>query len=108
AETYLKPDGHYPTKDHELAASHGPPLAAAREVEPVGEPIPAFVASPGGDGKPWGAVAEFANPRELLAAAHHARRAGYTHLDAWTPYPVHGMISAIGRGRSRLPLFTLA
>jgi hypothetical protein len=81
---------------------------APKEVAPAPEPVPAFVPTPGGDGKPWGAVAEFANPHDLLLAAHHARRAGYTHLDAWTPFPVHGMISAIGRTRSRLPLFTLA
>ena len=37
-----------------------------------------------------------------------ARDAGFTHLDAWTPYPVHGMITAIGRVRSWLPLYTLA
>jgi molybdopterin-containing oxidoreductase family membrane subunit len=107
-EDHLKVDGHYPTKDHELAAAYGPPAVAPKEVAPAPEPVPAFVPTPGGDGKPWGAVAEFANPHDLLLAAHHARRAGYTHLDAWTPFPVHGMISAIGRTRSRLPLFTLA
>jgi hypothetical protein len=29
-------------------------------------------------------------------------------VDAWTPFYVHGMKEAIGRTRSRLPLFTLA
>jgi hypothetical protein len=44
----------------------------------------------------------------LLVAVRRARDHGYRFLDAWTPYPVHGMITAIGRKRSRLPLFTLA
>ncbi len=108
ASNYLKTDGQYPTKDHELAASAGPPAAAPKDVPPSAEPVPAFVPSPDGTGTPWGAVAEFANPHDLLLATHKARRAGYTHLDAWTPFPVHGMITAIGRVRSRLPLFTLA
>jgi len=77
-------------------------------VAPPPEAVPAFVPTPGGDGTPWGAVAEFANPHALLLAAHRVRRAGYKFLDAWTPFPVHGMIGAIGRTRSRLPLFTLA
>ena len=105
---YLKRGGEYPTADHALAAAHGPPSKANSEVPPAAEAVPAFIAAAGGSGKPWGAVAEFANPRDLLAAARKVRDAGYKLIDAWTPYPVHGMISAIGRGRSRLPLFTLA
>ena len=108
ADRYLKVNGEYPTADHALAASYGPPTAAPAVVPPADEPVPAFVASPGGTGKPWGVVAEFANPHDLLDAARAARAAGYRLLDAWTPFPVHGMISAIGRTRSRLPLFTLA
>ena len=105
---YLKANGEYPTADHALAASYGAPLAAAMEVGPVAEPVPHFIAAPGGTGKPWGVVAEFANPHDLLEATRAARNAGYRLLDAWTPYPVHGMIAAIGRHRSRLPLYTLA
>ena len=33
---------------------------------------------------------------------------GFTRIDAWTPYPVHGIITAIGRVRSWLPVYTLA
>ena len=108
AADYLKADGRYPTPDHSLAASYGPPLPARTDVPPSPEAVPAFVASPGGNGRPWGAVAEFANPHDLLVAAKKAYDAGYQRLDAWTPFPVHGMITAIGRRRSRLPLFTLA
>jgi molybdopterin-containing oxidoreductase family membrane subunit len=105
---YLKANGEYPTADLALAASYGPPRPVRHYVPESPEPVPAFVASPGGTGRPWGAVAEFANPHDLLVAVRRARDHGYRFLDAWTPYPVHGMITAIGRKRSRLPLFTLA
>ncbi|WP_407936153.1 DUF3341 domain-containing protein [Gemmata algarum] len=106
---YLKgTDGTYPTADHAMAAAFGPPSQPVTEVRPHPEPVPAFVPTPGGTGAPWGAVAEFANGAQLLAAAKAALAAGYTHLDAWTPFYVHGMKEAIGRTRSRLPVFTLA
>lgn len=109
AERYLKgEDGHYPTPDHARAARYGPPAPPRTTVPPTLEPVPAFIPTPEGTGQPWGAVAEFANPHELLRAAHAARQQGYRCLDAWTPFYVHGMKEAIGRGRSRLPLFTLA
>jgi Ni/Fe-hydrogenase subunit HybB-like protein len=106
---YLKgEDGEYPTADHALAASYGLPSRPATEVKPAPEPVPAFIPSPGGTGKPWGAVAEFANGSALLEAAKKAIAAGYKFVDAWTPFYIHGMKEAIGRTRSRLPLFTLA
>ena len=106
---YLKgTDGEYPTADHALAAAFGPPARPPTEVKPHPGPVPAFIPTPGGTGKRWGAVAEFANGTALLAAAKTAVAAGYTHVDAWTPFYVHGMKEAIGRTRSRLPLFTLA
>ena len=106
---YLKgEDGEYPTADHALAAAYGLPSRARNGGEAVPEPVPAFIPTPGGNGKPWGAVAEFANGTELLEAAKKALAAGYKHVDAWTPFYVHGMKEAIGRTRSRLPLFTLA
>jgi hypothetical protein len=77
-------------------------------VKPSPEPVPAFIPTPGGTGKPWGAVAEFPNGSSLLDAAKKALAAGYTHLDAWAPFYIHGMKEAIGRTRSRLPLYTLA
>lgn len=106
---YLKgTDGEYPTADHAMAAAHGPPTRPIDEVKPHPEPVPPFIPSPGGAGKPWGAVGEFANGAALLAAAKQAIAAGYKLVDAWTPFYVHGMKEAIGRTRSRLPLFTLA
>ncbi|HRI42613.1 MAG TPA: DUF3341 domain-containing protein [Fimbriimonadaceae bacterium] len=50
-----------------------------------------------GGGKPtlYGIVAEFLSPEEILDAAERAREAGYTRLDAYTPFPVHGLDDAI-------------
>ena len=105
---YLKYEGTYPTPDHALAASYGPPARSDTEVKLSSEPVPAFIPMPDGKGKPWGAVAEFANGQDLLQAAQKTVAAGYRYVDAWTPFYVHGMKEAIGRTRSRLPLFTLA
>ncbi|MFO0822596.1 MAG: DUF3341 domain-containing protein [Gemmataceae bacterium] len=108
-DKYLKgEDGQYPTPDHAMAAEYGPVAHAKTEVIPSLELVSTFIATPGGNGKPWGAVAEFANGSALLDAAKATVAAGYKHVDAWTPFYVHGMKEAIGRTRSRLPLFTLA
>ena len=61
----------------------------------------------GGTGETWGIVAEFAGPGELKHAAEKLREAGYKTLDAYTPYPVHGMVKAIGMTRSPQPWVTL-
>ena len=90
--TYLKADGEYPTEDHGIAASFGPPSAAPTVVAAAPEPVPAFMPTPGGTGRPWGAVAEFANPHDLLDGRARPAPPGYTYVDAWTPFPVHGMI----------------
>lgn len=50
----------------------------------------------------YGVVAEFETPEALLEAARALRRDGYTRLDAFTPFPVHGLEDAVGLGRSRL------
>ncbi len=55
----------------------------------------------------WGIVAQFKGPTELLAAARKMRDAGYTTLDAYTPFPVHGLVTAIGLKRSPQPWITL-
>jgi hypothetical protein len=91
-----------------MAAEFGPPARPENEVKPAPQPVPTFIPTPGGNGKPWGAVAEFANGEQLLSAAKKTVAEGYRHVDAWTPFYVHGMKEAIGRTRSRLPLFTLA
>ena len=38
----------------------------------------------------YGLMAEFESPAALVEAARHAREAGYTKIDAYTPYPDRG------------------
>ncbi|HSW51522.1 MAG TPA: DUF3341 domain-containing protein [Bryobacteraceae bacterium] len=49
-----------------------------------------------------GVAAEYSSPESLLAAVRGARAEGYTRMDAFTPYPVHGLDRALGLRRSRL------
>jgi len=51
-----------------------------------------------------GLIAEFTGAETLLHAVARAREAGYTRLEAYTPYPVEGLAELLGRRRSRLPL----
>lgn len=55
-----------------------------------------------------GVLAEFAGPDELIEACDHAREAGYKQMDAYTPFPVHGIDDAIGIERTKLPFIVLS
>jgi hypothetical protein len=55
----------------------------------------------------YGLMAEFDNPTELVAAAHAARRAGYTRMDAYSPIPIEELHDAIGFHHTKLPLIVL-
>ncbi len=55
----------------------------------------------------YGLIAEFASPEELLIAAETARREGFTHLDAYTPFPVEGLAQVLEFRRNRIPLVVL-
>jgi hypothetical protein len=55
----------------------------------------------------YGVIAEFNGPNELLAAANAAREAGYTEMDAFSPFPIHGLHEAVGMRFTRLPLLVL-
>ena len=55
----------------------------------------------------YGLMAEFDNPEDLVAAAERACREGYRRMDAYTPFPVHGLSEALGVRRTRLPLLVL-
>jgi hypothetical protein len=59
-------------------------------------------------GHAWGLLAEFETPDELLHAARRAREAGYQKMDAYTPFPIHGLSDAMGFRPTRLPLLVLA
>jgi hypothetical protein len=55
----------------------------------------------------YGLMAEFDGAEELLEAARHAYEEGYRRMDAYSPFPVHGLAEAIGFHRTRLPLLVL-
>lgn len=55
----------------------------------------------------YGLMAEFDDPTTLMAAANAAREAGYTQMDAYTPFPVHGLHEAVGFHSTKLPLIVL-
>ena len=44
-------------------------------------------------------VAEFADDHALLEAAEKTRDAGFEKIDAYSPFPIHGMTDAIGMKR---------
>lgn len=49
-----------------------------------------------------GMVAEFDGPEEILEAAQKARDAGYTKMEAYTPFPVHGLIDIVDKEDHRI------
>jgi hypothetical protein len=56
----------------------------------------------------YGILAEFADEEALVAAATGMCAAGYKQVEAYSPYPIHGLAEVLGiRGR-RLPLIVLA
>ena len=59
------------------------------------------------DRRIYGLLAEFDEADQLLAAARAAREAGYTRLEAYSPFPVHGLTNALGFHHTRLPFIVL-
>lgn len=55
----------------------------------------------------FGLIASFRDAEPLLRAVRAARAAGYTKLDACTPFPVEGMDEALQLKRSPLPRLAL-
>lgn len=55
-----------------------------------------------------GLLAEFASAEAVRAAASALRNAGWTRWDVHSPFPVHGIESAMGLRRSGLPWLVLA
>jgi hypothetical protein len=52
-----------------------------------------------------GLMAELDGPESLLEAARRARDHGFRRLDAYAPFPVHGLTEALGfKPRGRLPV----
>lgn len=56
---------------------------------------------------PYGIMAEFENPGELVAAVRRAREEGYTRIDAYTPFPIEELNEALELRPSRVPLIVL-
>ncbi len=55
----------------------------------------------------YGLMAEFSDPHELVEKARAARQAGYSQMDAYTPFPVHGLAEVIGVKRDWVPYIVL-
>jgi hypothetical protein len=55
----------------------------------------------------YGLMAEFHDPAEIVKAAHQVHEAGYTKVDAYTPYPIEELSEALELHRSPLPLMVL-
>jgi mono/diheme cytochrome c family protein len=55
-----------------------------------------------------GLLAQFDDPDSLIAACNNARETGYKKMDAYTPFPVHGIDPALGIQRSKLPFIVLS
>ena len=53
-------------------------------------------------------MAEFDSPTELVDAARQVRDAGFTHTDAFSPFPIHDIDEALGIKRSILPYLIFA
>ncbi len=52
-------------------------------------------------------LAEFKEEKALLAACRRLRQLGYAKLDAYSPYPLHGVDEALGLKKSVIPLIAL-
>lgn len=55
----------------------------------------------------YGLLAQYDAASALLDAARFARNHGYRKMDAYSPFPVHGLREAVGARRSWIPLIVL-
>ena len=53
--------------------------------------------------KTLGMLAQFAGPDEMVSAARKMREKGYTRLEAFSPFPVHGIDEALAAPKPILP-----
>lgn len=56
--------------------------------------------------KPYGLLAQFETPADIMAAAIRCRDAGFTRWDVFTPFPIHGMDDAMAVKKSMVGWFT--
>jgi hypothetical protein len=57
--------------------------------------------------RPFGLMAEFPSASTLVAAVGRVREAGYTKVDAYSPYPIEELNHALKLPRNRVPLVVL-
>jgi hypothetical protein len=55
----------------------------------------------------FGLLAEFDDPQKLVDKTQQAWEAGYRRMDAYTPFPVHGLSDALGLQRNWMPYIVL-
>jgi hypothetical protein len=55
-----------------------------------------------------GVIGFFDDPQSLISATEKVRDAKYKDFDAYTPYPIHGLVEVQGLERSYLPFITAA
>lgn len=55
----------------------------------------------------YGLLAQFPDAESLIHACREMTARGYRRLDAYTPFPTHGLAEAIGFRRTRMPLVVL-
>lgn len=55
---------------------------------------------------PYGLMAEYETPADLMHAAETIRDAGFSRWDVFSPYPIHGMDQAMGIKNSRVGWFS--
>ncbi len=60
------------------------------------------------DKKLVGVLGQFDSPDALLHACENARQSGIKKMDAYSPFPIHGIEKALGVPRTILPFFVLA
>lgn len=57
--------------------------------------------------KIFGLMAEFEEHQQVVQAAQRAYDAGYREMDAFSPFPVEGLVEALGHETTPIPLITL-
>lgn len=56
--------------------------------------------------RPYGIIAEFDTPADIMHAAEQIRDQGFRRWDVYTPYPIHGMDAAMGMKNSKVGWFS--
>lgn len=55
----------------------------------------------------FGVMAEYATPGDLMRAAVGLKEKGWTSMEAYSPFPVHGIDVALGHAGSKVPWIVL-